>query len=316
MTLIPEMYDEFVHYLNERESIRLKRETGFSGPWTVDPILSKYKFTNVSRANDWTTRWVVKNWYNPNRHQSLEVQAMSCAIFRYFGSAEFAEACGYPSEWDPEKLLRTATLRLASGQKVFTGAYIITNQGMRDPKQNVVVTHFLTPYRFNIETIVRVAQSGSFQDTCEFLQTLPGMGAFMSKEIALDLMLTPVLEKAHDRHTWSPVGPGAIRGLNRLHGRPLNKNMTQAAGLAEMQELLGMLAQEKPLRGPGDLGLFYGEDVPKGEGLIEAFPRIGVDFGVTDVQFCLCETDKYLRVKNDEGRPRSGYNWKKARPQP
>jgi hypothetical protein len=37
-------------------------------------------------------------------------------------------------------------------------------------------------------------------------------------------------------------------------------------------------------------------------------PKLGVDFGVTDVQFSLCEIDKYLRVKNGEGRPRSKYN--------
>lgn len=292
-----EIYETFVHYLRERENIRLLKESGTPGPWTEDPILSKFKFTNVLRSNDWTTRWVKKHWYDPNRDKPLEIQALACGIFRYFGSAEFAEDLGYPDEWNPDKLIRTADRRMAFGQKVFTGAYIITNQGMSAPKQDVVVTHFLTPMRLNIEQIVRIARdTQSYQAVCAFLQKLPGMGAFMSKEIALDMMLTPVLEDAKDKLTWTPAGPGAIRGLNRLHDRDLKRAMPQPKALAEMQELLGMLAQESVLE--------------------KDFPRIGVDFGVTDVQFSLCELDKYVRVRNNEGRPRSGYNHKKARALP
>jgi hypothetical protein len=293
----PEIYETFVHYLRERENIRLLKESGQPGPWTEDPILGKFKFTNVMRSNDWTTRWVKKHWYDPNRDKPLEIQAMACGIFRYFGSAEFAEALGYPAEWDPVRLIHTADVRMACGQKVFTGAYIITNQGMSAPKQDVVVTHFLTPMRANIEKITSVArETKSFEQVCKFLQTLPGMGAFMSKEIALDMMMTPVLEDATDKLTWSPAGPGAIRGLNRLHERNLQSAMPQPKALAEMQDLLGMLAQEEALQ--------------------QNFPRIGVDFGVTDVQFSLCELDKYVRVRNGEGRPRSGYNHKKARALP
>lgn len=290
----PEIYETFVRYLRERENIRLRKESGLPGPWTEDPILSKFKFTNVLRSNDWTTRWVKKHWYDPNRDKPLAIQAMSTAIFRYFGSAEFAEACGYPDEWKPDHLIRTADLRISTGKKVFTGAYIITNQGMSAPKQDVVVTHFLTPFRLEIDRIVDIARmTKSYRSVCEFLQKLPGMGAFMSKEIVLDMMMTPVLEDATDKHTWSPAGPGAIRGLNRLHERDLQKGMSQDKALAEMQELLGLLAQE--------------------ERLSSDFPRIGVDYGVTDVQFSLCELDKYVRVRNAEGRPRSGYNYKKAR---
>lgn len=292
-----DIYETFVHYLRERENIRIRKEMGQSGPWTEDPILGRYKFTNVLRSNDWTTRWVRKHWYDPNRDKPLEIQAMACGIFRYFGSAEFAEACGYPDEWKPEHLIRQADLRMACGEKVFTGAYIITNQGMSAPKQDVVVTHFLTPMRMNIDKIVEIARrTRSYESVCKFLQTLPGMGAFMSKEIALDMMLTPVLEDATDKLTWSPAGPGAIRGLNRLHDRPLQRGMTQDKALGEMQGLLGMVAQEPALE--------------------QDFPRIGVEFGVTDVQFCLCELDKYVRVRNNEGRPRSGYSYKKARALP
>jgi hypothetical protein len=289
-----ENYNVLVHYLNEREAIRIKRSEGLPGPWTDDPILSRYKFTNIKRINDRTTQWLVRNWYNPNRDASPQTLTLNCAIARYFGSIEFCEAIGFQKEWVPEKLIACATDRLANGKKVFTGAYIITNAGSTDPKQIVVVSQFLTPLRNNLDEIVRIAERNRWQDVSEFLQRLPGIGAFMSKEIALDMMLTPVLENAVDKMTWSPAGPGAIRGLNRLYDRPLQASMSQQRALAEMQGLLGRLASDRAFA--------------------DYMPQIGVRFGVTDLQFCLCEFDKYLRVKNGEGRPRSGYDYRKAKP--
>lgn len=293
--MIQENYDVLVHYLNEREAIRLKRKQGLPGPWTDDPILSRYKFTNIKRINDRTTQWLLKHWYNPNRDKSPQILALNCAIARYFGSIEFMQAIGFQQEWNPDFLMQTASDRLRRGDKVFTGAYIITNAGSTQPKQIVVVTQFLTPFRNNLDNIIRVAQDhGRWRPVCELIQKLPGIGPFMSKEIALDMMLTPVLENAEDKLTWSPAGPGAIRGLNRLHGRALQAGMNQAAAQHEMQSLLGTLAMNKSFA--------------------DYMPRIGVDFGVTDLQFCLCEFDKYLRVKNGEGRPRSGYDYRKAKP--
>lgn len=288
-----ENFNTFVFYLNEREKIRQKRINGEPGPWTEDPILGRYKFTNIMRSEDRTTRWLVKNWYEPNRDAKPTVQALNCAIARYFGHQDFLAEIGYQYRWDPEHILRTANRMLGERRKVFTGAYIITNAGSTDPKQNVVVNQFLTPFRFNLDQIVRLCETNSWRRVAEFLQTLPGIGPFMSKEIALDMLLNPILENAEDKLSWTPAGPGSIRGLNRIFGRPLQASMKQGDAVHEMQMLMGRIASEK---------LF--EDY---------MPKIGIDFGVTDIQFSLCELDKYLRVKNAEGRPRSGYDWRKAK---
>lgn len=289
-----ENYEIFVHYLNERELIRQKRCRNEPGPWTDDTILQNYKFTNILRKYDRTTRWLVKNWYNPNRNAPKNTLALNCAIARYFGSIEFLSAVGFQHEWDPQYLINMATTRLSRGEKVFTGAYIITNAGSTNPKQNVVVSQFLTPLRYRLDELVTKAETNRWQIVCEFLQGQPGIGPFMAKEIALDMMLTPVLENAADKLSWSPAGPGAIRGLNRLHDRPLQQGLSQQVAQTEMQTLLGKLSQERVFK--------------------DYMPRIGLEYGVTDVQFSLCELDKYLRVKNGEGRPRSRYDYRKAHP--
>ena len=286
---LPEIMDTFIHYLSERHLIFARREVGRPGPWTDDPILRQYKFTNILRSNDRTTRWLIKNWYEPNRHQPAEVQVLNCGIARYFGRIEFLEDLGYQTSWEPQQVLEVAKRRFREKKPVFTGAYIITNQGMTDPKEEVVVNCFLSPYRNALSRLVEIAQrSQSWQSVSEGMAGLPGMGAFMTKEILLDWQLTPVLENCTDRLTWTPAGPGAIRGLNRLQGEPVTKGRTQAQALDTMKDLMYALSQ-------------------RAEELPESFPTIGKDFGVTDIQFSLCELDKYLRTKNGEGRPRSTF---------
>lgn len=282
------------YYLHERERIRLKKEAN-ANILTEDPILQRYKFTNILRSDDRTTRWVKKNWYDPNRDQPKDVVALNCAIFRYFGTQEFAEDIGFQYSWDPSHLIETADRRMKERKKVFTGAYIITNGGISAPKQEVVVGNYLQPFRARLPDLVAIAErTNSWQSVGTAMRTLPGMGAFMTKEILLDMMLTPVLENAEDKLTWTPVGPGAIRGLNRLHERPVDQGLTQSAGLHEIKDLLGQISSM---------------------GLEDFMPKIGVEYGVTDLQFALCEYDKYERVRLGEGRPRSTYK-KTERPLP
>jgi hypothetical protein len=287
-----ESIDLFSWYLHEREAIRISKENGFpKHTWTTDPILSEYKFTNILRINDKTTKWVHEHWYKNHRDAAPHVQALNCAIFRYFGTSNYAEQIGYQQEFRPDYLIEAANSMMAQGKKVFTGAYIITNGGIKAPKQQVVVYNYLSPFWSNAEYICDVARkTNSWQAVCEAMGKLPGFGAFMRKEVALDMMLTPVLENCHDRLTWSPAGPGAIRGLNRLMGRAVEGPYSQARALEEMKEILEQLSARKMFA--------------------SWMPKIGVDFGVTDVQFSLCEVDKYLRVKNGEGRPRSRYHGK------
>jgi hypothetical protein len=200
-----EPYEVFLHYLSERHLIFQRRQSGLleaQGILTSDPILAEYKFTNVLRSNDRTTRWLKREWYDKNRHQPDEIQALNCAIARYFGRIEFLEDLGYQESWNPSYILDTARRRFREKKPVFTGAYIITNQGMTDPKEEIVVNCFLSPYRNELQRLCEIAlRTNSWQSVSEGMSGLPGMGPFMTKEILLDWQLTPLLENADDKLT-------------------------------------------------------------------------------------------------------------------
>ena len=103
----------------------------------------------------------------------------------------------------------------------------------------------------------------------------------MTKEVLQDAMHTPVLRDATDRNTYCPAGPGARRGLNRVHGRRVGQSLDEGRALNEMRALL----RAAPLHLP------------------DYMPELELH----DIQFQLCEFDKYERVRLGEGRPRSRY---------
>ena len=122
---------------------------------------------------------------------------------------------------DKEHIRKTAEIRLERGEKVFTGAYVITNQGIKAPKQDVVIEEFLTPLWYKLPELVRTAEmTQSWQAVAKKMMELKGFGGtgFMTKEVLQDALHTSVFKCCVDRNSWCPVGPGAKRGINRVLG--------------------------------------------------------------------------------------------------
>jgi hypothetical protein len=278
---------EFYDFMVKRENIRLKKEAKLPWPWTDDKILQTYKFTNVKREHDHTTRWMRKHWTKPNELMPLNMQLFNCALFRYFGTIEFAKVIGWQTNWeksDQGYVKNAAKERLSCKKKVFTGAYVITNQGIAAPKQEVVVDKFLTPFHKACPKLTIIARKTSrWQAVAEEMMKLQGFGGsgFMTKEILQDAIHTPVFQDCIDLDTWCPIGPGARRGLARVYGLPVKTRFPGADGLSRM------------------INLF--------DERVDHWPKDMVKLELHDIQFQLCEFDKYERVKLGEGRPRSKY---------
>jgi hypothetical protein len=49
----------------EREDIRRRREQGRARPWTFDPVLQQFRFCNIRREDDRTTREIAALWREP-----------------------------------------------------------------------------------------------------------------------------------------------------------------------------------------------------------------------------------------------------------
>lgn len=283
------------------------------GPFTEDPILAQYRFCNVFRELDRVTDWIRRNIREPFAdHPDLWLML---AIARYINWPDTLqwlmnrghEKCmwsAWPS-WDdnqpPHFRFSPGQLGLALdhwsslGKKVYTGAYMIRAES--NPKaewyswtkqQYVarIVIGRLWEDRETWRAILEDQPEGGLEMAAvwEMFQAprYIGWGPFMAYQVVVDMRWCPaLLGSAPDINTWAALGPGSRRGLNRLAGRPVDFALSQAQGLEEMRSIW---EEQDARRAPW-------------------VPRIDL----SDIQNALCETDKYLRVKQGEGRPRAQY---------
>lgn len=287
----------FFDYLTERENVRLRKEAGDFFPWTEDTILQTYKFTNVRRHHDRTSNELREMFYKKHFNDDRRSILMNCATYRYFGTYEFAKEIGWQDydSFDFDFIEDTAADRLANRERVFTGAYVITNQGISAPKQEVVVRYFLKALWEATPEIVKLAQiSQSWEQVARRMMKLNGFGGtgFMTKEVLLDTTYTGFWEHYHedpnelgftfpaDWGQWTPIGPGALRGAARVLGDESAKSLKQEQAFQCIMNLVNLQ------------DLYFGHEFT---------------LSPTDIQFGLCEFDKYERVRLGQGKPRSKY---------
>jgi hypothetical protein len=291
--MIQENVERFFYWINERHRIYLKKESGEPWPWTEDKILQTYKFTNPFRENDRDTKWMRRYWTNPQRNAPLGDQLFNVCVFRMFGSTDFLNHIGPFTEkhpWDPEWVKAQARHWINNGKKVFTGAYIITNQGMTLPKEQVVVDYFLTPiWRDRNILAAKIAAENTLQDAHELFGKYQGWGGggFMAYEVVTDFNYTPILPNPTDRYTWANAGPGAKRGLNWIMGREPDDGRRRDWN-REMWELLELSPK------------YLGPHIMK-----EPTTFTMVDMRM--IEHSLCEMWKYMKVVYGLGTPRSLY---------
>lgn len=267
----------FWYFISERHFVYLERAAGRPKPWTADPILQQYKFVNVFRKLDRTTDWLIKNFLTPHLNGNMHELAFNIAWFRMFNRWETGELLGWQTYWDPDEILK----KLRSAEfPVFTGAYIIHSEfGIPKDESIVEVCNDLFML-IHKATIYANDSTISAEHTSKMLQKVRHVGPFMAYQMVLDMMYTPLLCNAKDKETWTCTGPGALRGLKRL-----DPSTTMKDSLQRMLDLQNRSGEK--LR---DMGATH---VPP--------------LNVHDIEFCLCELDKYCRVKFGEGRPRSKY---------
>ena len=262
--------NDFNSFMEERHNIFIRKEINNEPyPWSDDAILTEYSFCNVYRELDRVTIWIRENWREPYAdHPNLP---FAMAMARQINWPDTLDEIGFPTEWRPDHVKTIMQDRMAKKQKVYTGAYMLTGT-LGGTKIEQTVDKILTPLYANFP-----CDFSSIENSWKSFLPYAGFSDFMSYEVVTDLRHTKWLEKAPDIMTWANPGPGAMRGLNRIFGRPLDSKQKKPLFIQEMRDLLAIL-NNRPL-----------------------------PLEMRDIEHCLCEFDKYERTRLGQGRPRSRY---------
>lgn len=334
----------FFAIARERHLIYLRRKAGLSAPWTTDPILGKYKFTNVFRELDRTTAWFRENVRD--RYADSPACLFATLVFRLFNRIETGRAIfgqgdmfdGSPFELfikshlqygsnDPhlavQDLKKAISAGIKPGQPTVTGAYIIkTPEGMT--KLDGVLWIIAEALRGEMKVRGKKEKAGHaslwdwgqymidteeplpIQTATAWLERLPYIGHFTAYEITTDLRHTRLLDRAPDIMTWANPGPGCRRGLKRMYGDAKNAYIGSDD---EIQRLMRGLLKESQDPRSWPQRLAGGGYATEGYELPPEYQGEG-DFPhweMREVEMWLCEFDKNERVRLGEGKPRGTY---------
>lgn len=280
----------FVNFVHERETIRTRRAAGNPSPWTTDEILQTYRFTNVRRRDDRVSRWLQDNVYRSGAFALPTLGTFQLvALCRWINWPPTLEAIADAGLWESGHLDLPAIGRLIDRRtkagKTWTGAYLIRATPAGGHKGKFVAEQVVgRSLRRAWPELQFMLQTGMRRPVWRVLVGCLHWGSFMAGQVVDDLTWTPLLRAPRDDLTWAPQGPGSLRGLNRVLGLPLGTQHEEHAWCEHLIRLRGMIVA-----------------------------KLGAeDITLMDVQSCLCEFDKYERVRLGQGRPRSLYKPEEA----
>ena len=102
------VFDAYWQFAAERQEIYFRRIEGRLGPWTDDPILKQFRFTNAYRAADRVSQYLIRSViYEPNLDQNPDEVFFRTILFKIFNKIETWEVL--------TEQLGVGTLKISSG---------------------------------------------------------------------------------------------------------------------------------------------------------------------------------------------------------
>lgn len=199
-------WEEYLRFVENRHLIWETRQSGVPGPWTDDPILQAYKFTNVFRILDRGTQFLLRMMADSDPEDRL----LHAFLYRYTNRPEpwiwWKENQGSWPTWKDLPVLRYSWVHEYAGP-VFGTAYTMFSGG-ENPGIN------RTEWAVDL-----AAQAYEFRwwrpgrNLARELESLPRVGSFMSMQIITD---KGYLDQGYDENAWVQAGPGSKRGTALL----------------------------------------------------------------------------------------------------
>lgn len=297
----------FAWLINERYKIHLRKDVEKKpAPWTKNPILQKYRFTNVRREHDTESKWLIKH-IALNKDLSYEDKLMNCVLFRLFNKFTTSEIIGQPIKFDSGYKPRDYfyifnCIRKENPKYVFfSGAFM--NSGLKRtlkkyiPRTDLKYDNacmrmmYFMEYLRDTKFPEQIQKCKTQQQVYEIINSYNGLGEFLSYQIFVDFTYIP--EFPFSENEFVIAGIGCKRGINYL--------FKDKSGL-NYEECLFWLRDnwdEVVSCTPFDAGKLF-IDLPKWDRKMN----------IMSLENCFCEFGKYMKAKKGTGRPRLIYKHK------
>lgn len=270
------VFDTYWQFAAERHCLYMARISGQPPPWTPDRILREYRFTNVFRAADRVSQYLLREViYREGAPTSAEDMVFRILLFKLFNKVATWQRLERDlgeitwTEYDFDRYARVLDNAARIGP-IYAAAYVMPPPRLGESRKHLNHLRLL-------ELMMRdglphaVAGSASLEGLYDHLASFPSLGRFLAFQFAVDLNYSPLAD-GHENE-FVVAGPGARDGIRKCFGRAAN-------GIE--QEIIRYMVDSQAVH----------------------FERLGLEFGglfgrslhLIDCQNLFCEVDKYSRV--------------------
>ncbi len=274
-----QVYDTFWKFAAERLGMYMRRLRGDPLPWTCDPILSSHRFTNVYRATDRVSQFLIREvQYAEHRSQVPDEIFFRTILFKLFNRVEtwrLLEAALGPMSWqsaDLSAIREVLDSAFTRGTRLYSAAYIMPSPAFGHVRKHA--NHLALLERMMLDGVpAKLGRHRSLREVYETLLSYPGMGPFLAFQYTIDLNYSNMLD--FEESEFVVAGPGALDGMSKCFER---------LGAWDPQGVIMAMAERQE----------------------REFSRLGLNFESLfgrrlqpiDIQNIFCEISKYTRVSH------------------
>jgi NTP pyrophosphatase (non-canonical NTP hydrolase) len=285
---VSSVYDTYWRFAAERQRVFFSRFERRPAPWTHDPVLRANKFTNVYRASDRVSQYLIRRVIYRNDLPADPVEVVfRILLFKFFNKIEtweLLEGSLGPLTWEGYSFKRydqVLTRAMERGQRIYSAAYIMPSAGGLGHEKKHRNHLTLIQRMIESELPARLSDSRSMELAFNLLRAYPTVGDFLAYQYVTDINYSAVTN--FSEMDFVVPGPGAIDGIRKC--------FTDTAGKSGAYVIRFVTERQKA-----------------------EFDRLGLDFQtlwgrnlqLVDCQNLFCEVDKYARVVHPDIEGASG----------
>lgn len=278
LTVTP-AFESYWRFAFERQSLFFRRIAGEGPPWTTDPILATHRFTNVYRASDRVSQYLIRNVIYAGEQTAAEIffRTILFKVFNRIGTWERLQEVVGPISWRAysfERYSRELDALFESGDRVYSAAYIMPAPPFGERRKHA--NHLrLIEHMMRDDAPQKIVVAKSLRAVFELLRSYSSLGDFLAFQFAIDLNYGPLT--SFSEMDFVVAGPGARDGIRKC--------FSDVDGLGE-DTIIRVVAEIAD----------------------QEFNRLGLSFQslwgrplqLIDCQNVFCELSKYARVAHPE----------------
>lgn len=281
-------FDTYWRFAKARQDVFFARLDGSSGPWTDDPIISQFKFTNTYRASDRVSQYLIKQVIYQGKW-GYEDTFFRILLFKLFNKIEtwqmleqhFGEVS--LATFDVDTFDNVLDKAISSGTRIYSAAYIMPCGSRK--KYGPMRKH-----RFHLQLLQKLLDDHfhhalidcpTMQSAYGMLLSIDSIGKFLAYQLITDLNYAQYFD--YQESEFVVPGPGALDGIAKC--------FANLGDYTPADTIKWMMEQQQ-----------------------HHFDRLELDFKslwgrplqLIDCQNIFCEVDKYSRVHHPDLNGLSG----------